>query len=128
MNCLEWEREIAIESESAELGEHLAVCPSCREFAREIEANRAAIRTVAVDPSVYSAVRQRVLAEIQAERRRRSWWMWPAAAAAACVAILTVSMLSARFAWRVFMRRRRRASARQSSRSGVSTFSGGTIN
>ena len=96
MNCLEWERKIATESESAELGEHLAVCPSCREFAREIEANRAAIRAVTVDPSVYAAVRQSVLAGIQAERRRRAWWMW-SAAAAACMAIFTVSMLVARF-------------------------------
>jgi anti-sigma factor RsiW len=96
MNCVEWEREIASESESAELEEHLAVCASCREFAREIEANRGAIRELAIDLSAYSAVRRGVLAGIQAERRRRAWRTW-SAAAAACVAIFTVSMLVARF-------------------------------
>lgn len=96
MNCVEWEREIASESDGAELDEHLAVCPSCREFAREIEANRGAIRALALESSAYSAVRRGVLAEIQAERRRRAWWAW-SAAAAACVAIFTVSMLVARF-------------------------------
>ena len=96
MNCMEWEREIASESGSVELDEHLAVCASCREFAREIEANRAAIQALAVDPSAYSALRRGVLDRIQAERRRRGWWTW-SAAAAACVAIFTVSMLVSRF-------------------------------
>lgn len=93
MNCLEWEREIASESESAGLAEHLGVCANCREFAREVEANHAALSETAVHPAAFTAVRARVRAEIQASRRRRAWWMWSAAAAAVCVAILSVSYL-----------------------------------
>lgn len=87
MNCSEWEREIAGESASAGLEEHLAGCARCREFARELDANRVALRELTVHPAAFDAVRRRVLDEIQAKKRRAIWWAWPAVAAAACMAI-----------------------------------------
>jgi hypothetical protein len=86
MNCSEWEREIAAESEDAAVQAHLRECADCRAFAREIEENRAALRSVPVNVAVLDAVRHRVLGELQSRNRRRPW-MWPAAAAA-CVAIV----------------------------------------
>jgi hypothetical protein len=95
MNCSDWEREIAGESESAGLSEHLQGCGRCQEFARELDANRVALRELTVHPAAFVAVRRRVLDEIQAKRRRAFWWGWPAAAAAAA-AILCLVYLAPR--------------------------------
>jgi len=92
MNCSDWEREIAGESGASGLEEHLAGCERCREFARELDSNRVALRELSVHPAAFDAVRRRVLDEIQAKRRRAIWWAWPVAAAA-CVAILCVMYL-----------------------------------
>jgi len=92
MNCSEWEREIAGESESAGLKEHLAGCDRCREFTQELDANRMALRELTVHPTAFDAVRRRVLDEIQAKRRRAMWWSWPVAAAI-CAAILCLVYL-----------------------------------
>ena len=91
MNCSDWEREIAVESESAELAEHLKACERCREFAQELEHNAAALRELTIPPAAFAAVRQRVFSEIALKNRRTLWWTWSAVAAAACVAILCVS-------------------------------------
>ena len=88
MNCSNWEQEIASESESAGLEAHLKECERCRDFAREIDENRAALLSLETHPAALHAVRRRVLNEIQAKRRRRAWWAWSAAAAAACFAIV----------------------------------------
>jgi predicted anti-sigma-YlaC factor YlaD len=96
MNCSEWEREIAGESQSVALEEHLKVCANCRAFAREIEDNRAALQSLGVDGAAFDAVRGRVLGEIQTRRRRTAAWAW-SAAAAACVAILCASFVVPRF-------------------------------
>jgi hypothetical protein len=90
MNCPEWEREIAGESESVALEEHLDVCGQCRDFARELELNRAALQTGEIHPAAFDAVRLRVLDEIRAKKRRGAWWAWSAVAAAACMAMLCV--------------------------------------
>jgi anti-sigma factor RsiW len=92
MSCGEWQREIASESESDGLADHLATCPDCQAYAREIEENRAALRSLEVDGPALEAVRRGVLAEIRSQRhaRRRAW----IAAAAACVAMVcAVSVL-----------------------------------
>jgi predicted anti-sigma-YlaC factor YlaD len=96
MNCPEWEREIASDAESAGLEEHLKVCASCRAFAREIEENRAALQSLAVDGAALDAVRRGVLADIRSRRRRSMAWAW-SAAAAACLAILSAAFVSTRF-------------------------------
>jgi len=88
MNCTEWEREIARESESVDLEEHLLVCAQCRDFAGELERNRAALQAVEIHPAAFDAVRLRVLGEIRAKKQRGAWWVGSAVAAAACVAML----------------------------------------
>jgi len=93
MNCLDWEQEIAGESESVALVEHLRVCGQCREFADELERNRAALQAVAIHPAAFDAVRLRVSDEIRAKKRRGAWWAWSAVAAAACVAVLCASIV-----------------------------------
>jgi predicted anti-sigma-YlaC factor YlaD len=92
MNCSEWEQEIAGESESVAVEEHLRACVHCREFADELERNRAALQAVEIHPAAFDAVRLRVLSEIRAKKQRGAWWAWPAVAAAACVAVLCVSV------------------------------------
>jgi hypothetical protein len=91
MNCLDWEREILDESETAELAKHLKACERCREFAQELEHNAAALRELSIPPAAFATVRQRVISEIELRNRRTLWWMWSAVAAAACLAILCVS-------------------------------------
>ena len=93
MNCSDWEQEIASESESASLEEHLRVCGHCRDFAVELERNRVALQAVEIHPAAFDAVRLRVLNEIGAKKRRGAWWAWPASAAAVCVAILCASVI-----------------------------------
>ncbi len=84
MNCPDWEQD------SAEFREHLKVCEQCREF----EENAAAMRELTIAPAAFTAVRQRVLSEIQARKRRSMWWTWPPVAAAACVVILCAAYLA----------------------------------
>jgi hypothetical protein len=93
MNCSEWEKEIAGESESLGLEEHLRVCGSCRDFAGELERNRTAMQAVEIHPAAFDAVRLRVLDEIRAKKRRGAWWAWSAVAAAACVAVLCAAVV-----------------------------------
>jgi len=88
-NCSDWEQEIAGELESGELAQHLEACERCREFADEIEKNRAALGELAIDAAAFTAVRQRVLGEIQAKKQSVFWWKWAAVAAAACIAIVS---------------------------------------
>ena len=97
MTCLDWELEIAGDSESEALREHLQQCESCREFAVEIASNREALRTLPVDPAAFELVRGRVMAGIgNAPRHGRSGWVW-AAAVAACLAMIAVSLTWLRF-------------------------------
>jgi hypothetical protein len=93
MNCSDWEQEIAGDSESVALEEHLRGCGHCREFADELERNRAALQAVAIHPAAFDAVRLRVLDEIRAKKQRAAWWTWPAVAAAVCVAVVCASIV-----------------------------------
>ena len=84
MTCAEWQEKIAAEEIDAGVRAHLAWCGKCAEFARELEANAAALRGSAAPDAAYAAVRARVLAEVRRPRRR--WvWAWVGAAAAAIV-------------------------------------------
>src|SRR5260370_3251247 len=74
MNCSDWEQEIAGESESVGLEEHLRTCGHCRDFAGEVERNRAALQAVEIHPTAFDAVRLRVLNEIRAKKKRGAWW------------------------------------------------------
>jgi len=96
MNCSECERQIASELESALLDRHLNECASCRAFAEEIAANRAALRPLEIQPAALDAVRSRVLGEIRSQQRRFRWWTWPAAMAA-CAALVCALFISPRF-------------------------------
>jgi hypothetical protein len=91
MNCSDLEQQIAVESQSVDLAEHLKICERCREFAQELEQNTAALRELSIPPAVFATVRQRVISEIQVKDLRTMWWTWSAVAAAACLAILCVS-------------------------------------
>src|SRR5260370_19093333 len=93
MNCSDWEQEIAGESESVAVEEHLRMCGHCREFADELERNRAALQAGEIHPAAFDAVRLRVLNEIAAKKRLGGWWAWSAVAAAACVAMLCGSVV-----------------------------------
>jgi predicted anti-sigma-YlaC factor YlaD len=93
MNCKEWEQAIASELESSALEEHLRLCGNCRDFAGELERNRAALQSVDIHPAAFDAVRLRVLDELREKKGRRAWWAWPAIAAAACVAMLITAVV-----------------------------------
>ena len=86
MTCSDWQFRIASESEDPALAEHLNDCEACREFARDLAENAAALRSIAVDPKAYTAVRARVLASVRP--RRRFAWLWAASAAAAACAVV----------------------------------------
>ncbi len=93
MSCVEWEREIAAEAGTPELAEHLTVCSSCRDFAHEVDSNRAALQALAVDPAALQAMRRGVLQRIESKQRRIAWWIWPAAAAACAAVVCTILLL-----------------------------------
>jgi len=89
-SCSDWEQALAGEAEGAEVAEHLQACGRCREFAQELEQNRAALGEIAVPPAAFEAVRRRVRGEIERKRRRTMWWNWFAVASAACLAVLGI--------------------------------------
>ena len=93
MNCSDWQQEITAESESVALEEHLRTCGHCRDFADEVERNRAALQSVEIHPAAFDAVRLRVLKEITAKKQRGAWWAWSAVAVAACFVILCAALV-----------------------------------
>jgi hypothetical protein len=85
MTCAAWQMKIAAEDPVA--AEHVSGCHSCREFARELSENAAALRSIVVDEAAYGAVRARVMEAVQP--KRRSGWLWTAGvAAAACIVLV----------------------------------------
>jgi hypothetical protein len=91
MTCQEWELEIAGESDRPELAAHLAGCEHCRAFAREMEADRAALASLAPPAAALRGVRIRVMSHLHARRRRTAYLWW--AAAVACLAALAFGLL-----------------------------------
>jgi hypothetical protein len=88
MNCSDWQMRIAAEDPAA--AEHVSGCQACREFARELSRNAAALRTIVVDAAAYTAMRARVMDAVQA--KRRYGWLWGAGVAGAtvtaCIALI----------------------------------------
>ena len=77
MNCLDWEERVALFA-GGDLAEgveqHLAECAGCREFCAELVATMDSLRDEhrsEIDAAHFTAVRSRVMAEI--ERGRRVW-------------------------------------------------------
>jgi anti-sigma factor RsiW len=106
MNCTEWEERIALHAggdlpagEAAEVERHLGECAGCQVLwsglKESLETLRAAHRADQQDtlgPAHFTAVRGRVLAELE---RRRTWWGWVWAGglgAAALAVVLGVAM------------------------------------
>ena len=89
MSCSDFEARIAAdESQDTAVAEHLSACRACREFAREIEENASALRSIEMDPASYTALRARVMAAVRP--RRRFGWLWAAALSAAAGCLATV--------------------------------------
>src|SRR5690349_11245541 len=98
MNCATWEERIALyaggdlkREETAGVERHLAECPGCQIFASGLMEAMGAMRSAhaeEISPAHYTALRARVLAAV--ERERRGWrrlWVYAAAAALALVAV-----------------------------------------
>lgn len=104
MNCSEWEERIALyigadvpASERAEVERHLAECPGCQVFASGTKESLNLLRDAhqdVPDPAHFAAVRARVLATLEAERRPwwRRGWIYGAALAAAAVLLVVASL------------------------------------
>jgi len=85
MNCSDWQIRIAADDvDDAAVAEHVSVCPECRDFARELDQNTAALRSIVVDGTAFAALRSRVMAAVQP--RRRFGWVWAGASALAIAA------------------------------------------
>ena len=100
MSCKKFERLISLYvegdlsgREERKLGDHLAACPVCSQFAEEVRENQRLVKTVyrrPVDAALLREVRRRVMAEVQVGRRYPmrwfDWvlptrWSWPYASA-----------------------------------------------
>ena len=85
MNCSDWQTRIAAdESDDGAVAEHVRACEACGQFARELNDNAAALRSIEVDPAAYAVLRARVMGAIEPKRRWR--WLWAGAAALAAAA------------------------------------------
>lgn len=91
MSCSNWQGRIAAdESDDPRVAEHLSGCAECREFARELGDNAAALRSIEIDAAAYVELRARVMDALH-PKRRFGWTAWAAAAvsvAAACLAVV----------------------------------------
>lgn len=96
MNCKDWEERIALHvggdlpaAEAAEVERHLAACDGCREaaaaFGRGLELLREAHQEP-LEPAPFTAVRARVLAQL--ELKRRPLWAYGLVAAAVMLLVL----------------------------------------
>jgi anti-sigma factor RsiW len=96
MNCSNWEERIALylggdltPAESAEVERHLGECIGCQVFSSGLKETLALVKEVHQEPIAaahYTAVRARVLAELEGGRRRR--WAWGLAAVAAILLVM----------------------------------------
>jgi len=107
MNCAEWEARVALEAggdlagvEAAEVERHLAECPDCRALHAGIRESLGALRAAHAglpEAAHFTAVRGRVMAELERHARPWRWLAWTAGAAAVA-ALLLVSLWPARVA------------------------------
>jgi anti-sigma factor RsiW len=99
MNCTEWEERIALYAggdltlpQAGEVERHLGECPGCQVFSSGLAESLAALRTAhsaEIAPGHYTALRARVMAGVERERRGR-WRAWVWAAAAAAIVLLAI--------------------------------------
>ncbi|SPE32115.1 conserved hypothetical protein [Candidatus Sulfopaludibacter sp. SbA6] len=86
MNCTDWEERLALyaggdlaPAKAAEVEHHLAECAGCQLFASGLRAGLELLQDAhdeALDPAHFAAVRSRVRAQLERERRpfwRRAW-------------------------------------------------------
>jgi anti-sigma factor RsiW len=93
---LDFEKLIALDVEgdlperkAAKLGEHLKVCPNCREFAEKLQASQAVLKSLAQEPmdeAMLREVRRRVLGGIAPEGAPHRFLAWRFALGAVFVA------------------------------------------
>jgi hypothetical protein len=104
MNCQEWEERIALHvagdgvaGEAAEVERHVAGCAECRLFRTGLKQSLERLREAhqeEIAPAYYTAVRSRVMAELEMERARwwkRGWVYGLAVAAAAAAVVMMVA-------------------------------------
>ena len=114
MYCQDWEERIALHAggdlaaaEAAAVERHLAACAECRAFRSAMSESLELLReahTEALEPAFYTAVRGRVMAELEGEASagagRRLWlrrgWMAGMAAGLVAAALLLALALSNR--------------------------------
>ena len=100
MNCKEWEERIALyaggdvtPAETASVEKHMADCAQCRSFAAKLREQLSMLRAVHDEPIAdahFTALRTRVLSELN--RVQPDWWRrrWIYAAGVAGIAILAI--------------------------------------
>ena len=107
MNCSDWEERIALHAggdlppaEAAEVERHLRECAGCQVLASGLKQSLAVLKEAHAEPLAaahFSAVRARVVAELERERRpgalwarRRAWGYGLAAVAVASLVMLAL--------------------------------------
>ena len=103
MNCSDWEERIALHAggdlpseEAAEVERHLRECAGCQVLASGLKQSLALLKEAHEDPlpaAHFSAVRARVVAELEQARRPMWQWAWSLGLAAALVALLVMLAL-----------------------------------
>lgn len=110
MNCTEWEERIALHAggdlpagEAVEVERHLGECAGCHVLWSGLRESLDTLRAAhqahqdTLGPAHFTAVRGRVLAELERRRRARWGWVWAGGLAAAALAVvLSVAMWLAR--------------------------------
>ena len=103
MNCRDWEERIALHAggdlppaEAAEVERHLRECAGCQVLASGLKQSLALLKEAhdePLAPAHFSAVRARVVAELEQKRRPLWAWAWSFGLAAAAVALLVTLAL-----------------------------------
>ncbi len=107
MNCSDWEERVALHAggdlppaEAAEVERHLGECAACQVLASGLKQSLALLREAhdePLAPAHFSAVRARVMAELEQKRRRGALWArrraWGYGLAAAVAALLVMLAL-----------------------------------
>jgi hypothetical protein len=108
MNCAEWETRVALHAggdltggEAADVERHLGECSACQAFWSDLRESLAVLQSAHADlpaPGHFTAVRSRVMAELQ--HRARPWrrLAWISGVAVAAAAALLVALWPARVA------------------------------
>ena len=103
MNCSDWEERIALHAggdlppaEAAEVERHLRECAACQVLASGLKQSLELLKEAhdePLAPAHFSAVRARVVAELEQKRRPLWRWAWSFGLAAAIAALLVMLAL-----------------------------------